>query len=297
MHPQLDGCPAVAAGRRARAERGSVYTYGEVLHRVAEAIGEVVVDRVDAADPLGWDPLRLDPRAEREHRQDHELVRGVVPIDVERRLRLGVPLRLRLFHGSVEREAVLAHPGEDVVARAVDDPDERRHPVARERFAQHADDGDPAADRALEGEIDAARDRAIDQLGPVEREEHLVRGHDRPPRVERSLDVPARRIDPPHDLDEQVDRRIAEHRLRLGRHPRPVQLRHAVLRPVAHEHPGDLEPRPDARREVVAVLVEELNDAAPDRAAAEESRCGTGRRAPCSGVARSRASLGPAVGC
>ena len=83
VHAQLDALAAVAPD-------------GEVLDDEAEALGEAVVDRIDAADPLGRDARRVDARAEREHRQDDELVRGVVPVDVERRIGLGVPLRLRL---------------------------------------------------------------------------------------------------------------------------------------------------------------------------------------------------------
>ena len=79
---------------------------GEVLDDEAEALGEAVVDRIDPADALGRDAPRLDARAEREHRQDDELVRRVVPVDVERGIGLGVALGLRLADGLVEAEPV-----------------------------------------------------------------------------------------------------------------------------------------------------------------------------------------------
>ena len=45
----------------------------------------------------------VEVRAEREHRQDDELVRGVAAADVKRGVRLGVALLLRLLHRRVER--------------------------------------------------------------------------------------------------------------------------------------------------------------------------------------------------
>ncbi len=91
----------VGEGRVARDERGvhaeldalaAVAPDGQVLDDEAEALGEAVVDRIDPANALGRDRARLDARAEGEHREDHQLVRRVVSVDVEAGIRLGVAL-------------------------------------------------------------------------------------------------------------------------------------------------------------------------------------------------------------
>ena len=118
---QLDGVAEVAAD-------------GEVLDDVAEALGEAVVGLVDAADALGGDRAAvIDPGAEGQHGQHHQLVGGVVAVDVERGIGLGVALRLGLGDGGVEALPALAHAGEHVVAGAVDDgrPGSRTQSLAK----------------------------------------------------------------------------------------------------------------------------------------------------------------------
>ena len=89
--------------------------------------------------------------------------------------------------------------------------------------------------------------------------------------VDGSLDVLARRVDPAHDLDEDVDRFVAEHDVGFRREKRPVELRHAILVGIAHEDAHDLEGRTDALRQVRRVRAKKLDDAATHGAAAEQA--------------------------
>ena len=160
---------------------------------------------------------------------------------------------------------------QDVVAGAVDDPLEPHDPVARQGFAEDAHDGDPAADRSLEGEVDAPGDRALDERRAVHRQQHLVRGHDAAPGVDRALDVPARRVHAAHHLDEDVDRRVSQDGLGIGREPGAVELRDALLVHVSNEDARDLERSPDALREILGVGAQEVHHAATHGAASQEA--------------------------
>ncbi len=83
--------------------------------------------------------------------QHGELVGGVDAVDVEAGIGLGIARRLRLGQHDVEVAAGLAHGGEDIVAGAVEDAVEPRHPVADQALAQCLDDRDAARHRRLEG--------------------------------------------------------------------------------------------------------------------------------------------------
>ena len=85
-------------------------------------------------DALAQDVPLLDPAAEGDAGEEPDLLRGIPAADVERRIRFREPLLLRLGQRLGEGKLVLAHAGEDVIGRAVDDADDARHPVAHEAF-------------------------------------------------------------------------------------------------------------------------------------------------------------------
>ena len=94
VHAQLDLAPGVAPDR-------------EVLDDVAEALGEgdgrsASSSRMPSVGTRG----RVDARAEGQHRQHDELVRRVVPADVELRIGLRVALLLRLGQRLIEATAL-----------------------------------------------------------------------------------------------------------------------------------------------------------------------------------------------
>ena len=67
--------------------------------------------------PFGVGLVELHRDAEGDRRQDGQLVRGVDALDVEGRIGLGVAEPLRLLEHGVERRALVAHLGQDEVAR------------------------------------------------------------------------------------------------------------------------------------------------------------------------------------
>jgi hypothetical protein len=249
----------------------TIAAYCQMLDDETEAFGEPVIDRVDTADAFRAHTSRLHSRTEREHGEHDELVRRVVPVHIEARVRLRVALGLRLSHRIVELHSIRAHSGQDVVARAVHDPLEPYDPITRERLAQDPDDRDAAPDGPLECEIDAARNGPVDERGPVHRQQHLVGCHDAPVGVEGALHVGSRRIDPAHHLDEHVDGCVPQNRFRVRRESRMVKLRDALLANIAHQDARDLQWRADALREIPSVGSNQANDTSADGAAPEQS--------------------------
>ena len=99
--------------------------------------------------------IGVDAGAERERGENGELVGGVEAADVEGRVGLGVAEFLRLGEADAERQPLLLHARENVIAGAVEDAGDAPDRVAGEPLAQGLDDRHAAADRRLEGERDA----------------------------------------------------------------------------------------------------------------------------------------------
>ena len=97
--------------------------------------------------------FRIDLAAQADGNQNGDLRAGVVPIDVGRRIRLGVAQRLRLFQRIGKRQPGAIHAGEDVVARAVQDAGHAQQPVAGQPFPDSADDRNAAGNRRLEQQL------------------------------------------------------------------------------------------------------------------------------------------------
>ncbi len=131
----------------------------EQLHAVAKLIRPAQVFRRDRGNALNIDGARIDLDAEREAGEDRELLRGVMALDVEARIRLRIPKPLRVFQAIRKRQALLLHAGQDVIAGPVQDAVDARELVADETLAQRLDDRDTAGDRRLEVErdVDCAR--------------------------------------------------------------------------------------------------------------------------------------------
>ena len=110
----------------------------EQLDAVAKIIGGLDVGLGDRLDAFDVHLIERHPRAEGQARQQRQLVRGVEPADVERRISLGVALGLRLLEHIGERAAFRLHLGEDVVAGTVKDAVDAANRVARQRLAQRS---------------------------------------------------------------------------------------------------------------------------------------------------------------
>ncbi len=107
---------------------------------------------------------------EGETRQDRRLLRGVVPLDIRRRVGLRVAQLARASaSASAKSSPSLVHAVQHVVRRAVHDAEDAPHLVAGEAVAQRADDRDRAADRGLVVELRAHLLREVEELGPMGR--------------------------------------------------------------------------------------------------------------------------------
>ena len=131
------------------------HRHAQQLDAVAELGRGVEIGERDRGNALDVNRVGIDLGAEREARQDGKLLRGVVAFDVEGRIGLGITEPLRLAQAFVEREPVLLHAREDVIAGAVEDAVDARERVAVEPLAQRLHDRDAAGDRRLEIERDA----------------------------------------------------------------------------------------------------------------------------------------------
>ena len=106
------------------------------LDPVAQLVGERDVHGRDVADALDVDRVEARPPAERQRRQQRQLVRGVDAVDVEGGIGLGVAQALRLGQHVGELAPGLAHGGQDEIAGAVEDAVDAQDPIGHQALAQ-----------------------------------------------------------------------------------------------------------------------------------------------------------------
>ena len=182
------------------------------------------------ADAFDVDVLRLHPETVGQRGQDADLVQRIVTVDVQRRLGLGIALGLRVLEHLVEIRPLLLHPGEDVIAGAIDDAVELRDAVADKPFAQRFDDGDAAAHAGLVIEVGPVLPGRGEQFLAVRGEQGLVGGDDRLAQLERGQDHRARQRRAAHQFRDDVHLRVVHHGPPVGRQARDAESRRAAAR-------------------------------------------------------------------
>ncbi len=95
------------------------------------------MDAVIECDALAVDGFQRDSGVEREAREDRRLLRGVVALDIRRRIGFGVTQTLRVGEHVGEVGALGVHPVEDVVGGAVHDAHDAHH-AGRRRASRAA---------------------------------------------------------------------------------------------------------------------------------------------------------------
>ena len=183
---------------------------GQELDRVAQLARVGDVRARDAADALGVDVLEVHEGPEGQGDEDLELVGGVEALDVERRIGLRVAAGLGLLEHLGEVEPLVGHPGQDVVAGAVDDAGHGEDAVGDQPVLDGADEGNAAGHRRLEGEGHAPAARLVVELDAVVGEEGLVGRHDVLAGGQGLQDERAGRLQPAHQLHDHVDGRVVE---------------------------------------------------------------------------------------
>ena len=179
---------------------------------------------------------------------------GVDAVHVERGVRLGEPVRLRVGEDLRERLPLARHAREDVVARPVDDPGDAPDPVRDEPAADRVDERDAAADAPLEPERDALPLRLRDELLPVRREERLVGGDDVLAVLHRREDEGAGRLDAADELDDHLHLGVVHDLVRVGREDAGREAELLRARRVAVRRPRQLERDAEAPLDERAVL-------------------------------------------
>ncbi len=119
------------------------------------------------------------------------------------------------------------HPGEDIVGGPVDDPDHARDPVGHEAVLERADQGNASANAGFIVNVPAAAVSQLQKLPAVPGHQIFVGGNDMFIFFERRADQGARRFDPAHELHDNINRGIFDHRIRIGR----IGLRRQINRP------------------------------------------------------------------
>ena len=153
-------------------------------------------------------------------------------LDIESGIGLGVAQALGFPKTLRERQLVLLHAGEDVVAGAVEDAVDALERVAGQPFAQGLHDRNGAADRSLEIKGDMVLFRERGELDAMLGKQRLVGGDHRLSGRQRRFDRCLGRIAGAADqFDKHVDVGRARERHRIGEPFHFFQIDAAILGP------------------------------------------------------------------
>src|ERR1700722_2102286 len=254
VHALLDALPGL-------------HRHAEELYAIAQLIGRIEIGQRDRRDALDIDRLGIEFGAEGQARQDRKLLRGVVAFDVEGRIGFRIAEPLCVAQAIVERKPILLHAGEDVIAGAVEDAVDAGEGIAAESLAQSLDDRNAGADRSLEIERDLTALGERRELLAVSRQQRLVGGHHRLAGSKRAFHRPLGGIArSTHQLDKHVDRGILRQRHGIGDPAEFLQVDSALLTARPGVDRNDLDRPAAARRELVAAMLQKLNDSGADGA-------------------------------
>jgi hypothetical protein len=142
--------------------------------------------------------------------------------------------------------------------------------VRREPLAHRAQDGDPAAHARLEGHVDAARRRRLEDLLAVDREQCLVGRHDVLVPLDRSQDQAPRDVVAPDQLDHDRDRGVVDQAGGVGVEVHAGEVDVPCARGVELRDPHQTQREAQARRDHGGVLAQHARHARADRAEADQ---------------------------
>jgi hypothetical protein len=249
----------------------------EQLDRAAHPVGGGDVLGADLGDALAVHVAEAHPGVEGQRREDRRLRRGVVPLDVGRRIGLGVAELLGAREGVAEVGAGAGHRVEDVVGGAVDDAQDALDPVAGQGLPDRSDQRDRPGDGRLEGEVHAVHVGCLVERGTVLGQQRLVRGDDARAVPHRLEQQGAGGLDPAHHLDHEVG--LAHERARVVGQQARGDVLTAVAGAVAHGDADHLEAGADAVGELLPLLRDQAQHLGADRARSEHGHAqgGVGR--------------------
>src|SRR5262245_4886929 len=191
--------------------------HAQELHPVAQLIRSRKVGRRNRRYALDVDRVLVNLVAECETGEDCELLRGVVALDIEAGIGLGVTKPLRFLQTFVERDFFLLHPRQDVVAGAVQDAVDALERITGHSFPQCLYDRNGSAHRRLKIQGHVLAFRHGRKLDAVPGEQGLVCGHDGLAGRKCRFDRTSGRLPAPADqFDKYIDAGFTGERLRIA---------------------------------------------------------------------------------
>ena len=191
-------------------------------------------------------------------------MRGIPAAHIEVGIRLGKAFVLGLLQRIGIAEAGLAHAGEDVIARPVDDAVDGADVVPHEAFLQHLDDRNTARHRRLEVNRHAALLGERKEFLPALCEEGLVTRDDDLFRLQCCANHVVGRGGPADQFDDHRNGRIVDEFLPVHGQNRPRDLHIALPLQIANDHASHADVRPGAFGDEGAVLLQVLKHTRAD---------------------------------
>ncbi len=217
------------------------------------------------------DLFGADPEAVGEGGEDAGLVGGVVAIDVEGGISLRVAEALGIGEHGGEFGAFELHPGEDVVAGAVDDAPDGLDAIPDEGFAEDLDDGNATGDGGLVVEVGGVGSCGLEEFLAVGGKQGLVGGDDGFAVAEGGKDDLAGGGGAAHEFDDQVDGGVVDDGLPVLGQEVGWNAGGLCLLEVTDGDTGNGEPDAKACGEHFAPLDQGLDDGASNRACADQT--------------------------
>ena len=212
----------------------------EQLDGIAQLPGKLDIELGDLADAFGMDAAGFDPEAVRQRGEDSNFVSGVVAVDVERGFGLGIAQALSIGQHIGELGPLELHPGEDVVAGAIDDAGDARDPVSGEGFPERLDDRNTPGHGGFVVEVGLMLRSQGEEFWAVGREESLVGGDHRLAQFEGCTDHLACCCHSAHQFDHELDLGIMDHLAPVAGQHRGGYGESACSLRIAHGHADDV---------------------------------------------------------
>jgi len=214
---------------------------GQQLDAVAQLGRVPQVHQFQRVDPLPRKRRDRHLRAERKLTQQHQLLRRIGAVDVERRVGFGVSQPLSLNQHVGIRPSLLVHFGQDEIARAVEDRLNRRDLVRGHRLANRRNDRNATRDRRLEGDRAAEFPRAAEDFVAVFAEQRLVGGDNVFARFQQPQHDGARGFQSTNHMQGDVDIPVGVHGVGIVGDHAVRQAHAASLFEVLHDDPPNLD--------------------------------------------------------
>ena len=198
--------------------------------------------------------------------EQNELVSGIVTVNVQRGVGLGIAQLLGLLERNVKIHGVAGHLGQNIVAGAVKNAHERFNTVAREAFLERFHNGDGPGHAGFVTQNTLFAVGLLKQGQAFFSQQGFVGGNDVLALVEGAVDDGAGVVDTADKLHQHVDFGIIRKgAVVCGQLCSGGQLGAAGLGGVAHQHLFEHDGAPATAADKVGVFVEQAHKTAAHR--------------------------------